>query len=155
MHVYDIHMKKTTRMDMCNCFAARQAARHMTRFYEREMVDSNLTSAQFSILVLLDENEDMSMTELADRMSMDRTTLLRALKPMQRDGLLTNQRQNGGVGDPRSHVLNISSSGIRRLKLALDLWVVAQRKLESAIGPARAARLRDDLRAVSQMELTV
>ena len=119
------------------------------------MADANLTSAQFSILVLLDENEDMAMNELADRMNMDRTTLLRAVKPMQRDGLVTSRRQIDGLGDPRSHVLNISAAGSKRLKLALDLWIAAQRKLEAAIGPARAARLRDDLRAVSQLEIVV
>jgi len=140
---------------MCNCFAARQAARHLTRFYEREMADAKLTSAQFSILVLLDEIEDMSMSALADRMNMDRTTLLRAVKPMQRDGLVTSRRQKEGAGDPRSHVLNISSAGSKRLKLALDLWIAAQRKLETAIGPARAARMREDLHAVSQMEIVV
>jgi DNA-binding MarR family transcriptional regulator len=144
---------KATRLHMCNCFAARQAARHVTRFYEREMADARLTSAQFSILVLLDEKEDLSMAALADRMNMDRTTLLRAVKPMQRDGLVTCRRKNDGIGDPRSLALNISPSGSRRLKQALDLWVAAQRKLETAIGPARAARLRDDLHALSQMEI--
>jgi len=140
---------------MCNCFAARQAARHITRFYEREMADAKLTSAQFSILVLLDENEDMSMNALAERMNMDRTTLLRAVKPMQRDGLVNSRRQKEGLGDPRSHALNITSSGAKRLTEAVGLWVVAQRKLESAIGRARAARLRDDLHAVSQMGIVV
>jgi DNA-binding MarR family transcriptional regulator len=144
---------KATRMEMCNCFAARQAARHVTRFYEREMAGAGLTSAQFSILVLLDENEDMSMTALAEQMSMDRTTLLRAVKPMQRDGLVTCRRNSGCFSDPRSLALNISSAGSRRLKQAMDLWVVAQRKLEAGIGAARAARLRDDLRALSQMEI--
>lgn len=148
-------MKKATRMDMCNCFAARQAARHMTRFYEREMAEAELTSAQFSILVLLDENEDMGMNALAERMSMDRTTLLRAVKPMQRDGLVTSRRQKEGLGDPRSHVLNITSAGSKRLNQALGLWAAAQRKLETAIGSARAARLRDDLHMVSQVDLAV
>jgi DNA-binding MarR family transcriptional regulator len=146
-------MKKKTRMEMCNCFAARQAARHMTRFYERAMSDSKLTSAQFSILVLLDENEDMSMSDLADRMTMDRTTLLRAVKPLQRDALITSHRQSGGAGDPRSHVLNISSAGSKRLTVALELWGAAQLKLEASIGPARAARLREDLHAVTRMDL--
>jgi DNA-binding MarR family transcriptional regulator len=119
------------------------------------MADAKLTSAQFSILVLLDENEDMSMNALAERMNMDRTTLLRAVKPMLRDGLVNSRRQKEGLGDPRSHTLNITSSGAKRLNQALDLWVVAQRKLESAIGQARAARLRDDLHAVRQMGVVV
>jgi DNA-binding MarR family transcriptional regulator len=93
------------------------------------------------------------MNALAEQMSMDRTTLLRAVKPLQRDGLVTCRRNSDGQGDPRSLALNISSSGSRRLKHALNLWVVAQRKLEAAIGAARAARLRDDLRALSQMEI--
>ena len=36
--------------------AVRQAARHLTRLDEQQMAEAKLTSAQFSILVLLDEN---------------------------------------------------------------------------------------------------
>jgi DNA-binding MarR family transcriptional regulator len=141
---------KSDRMELCNCFAVRQAARHLTRLYEQQMAEANLTSAQFSILVLLDENQGLTMSEVAQAMVMDRTTLLRALKPLQRDGLVTSRRQQEGAGDPRSLVLEMSPSGAKRLKQAMVLWSAAQRKFEASVGAARAARLRHDLNAISR-----
>ena len=58
-------MKKLTRIELCSCFAARQAARYLTKLYERHLADVELTSAQFSILVGLDEAGEMTMNELA------------------------------------------------------------------------------------------
>jgi len=72
-------MKSLSRLELCNCFAARQAARHLTRQYERHLSGAELTSAQFSILVAVEEAGEMTMNELADALVMDRTTLLRAL----------------------------------------------------------------------------
>ena len=149
MHTYHLSMK-SARMELCNCFAVRQAARHLTRLYEQQMAEANLTSAQFSILVLLDENQGLTMSEIAQAMVMDRTTLLRALKPLQRDGLVTSRRQEEGAGDPRSHVLEMSPGGAKRLKQAMVLWSAAQRKFEATVGSARAARLRHDLNAISR-----
>jgi hypothetical protein len=71
-------MRESSRLDLCNCFAARQAARHITRLYEKHLAEADVTSAQFSILVVLDEKRRASMSEMADALVMDRTTLLRA-----------------------------------------------------------------------------
>ena len=81
---------------------------------------------------------------------MDRTTLLRAVKPLQRDGLVTSRRQDERAGDPRAHVLEMSPGGAKRLKQAMGLWAVAQRKFEASVGAARAARLRRDLNEISR-----
>ena len=72
----------------CNCFATRQAARSITRFYERHLTPTGLTSAQFGILSLLEETPSRPMGEMASVLGMQRTTLLRALQPLQRDELI-------------------------------------------------------------------
>jgi DNA-binding MarR family transcriptional regulator len=147
MHTYSERMRKTTNLDLCNCFATRQAARHVTRLYERHLADAEVTSAQFSILVLLDENSGMTMNELATALVMDRTTLLRALKPLQREGLVSSKR---GESDPRQLVLALSAAGQRKLKEAMRLWRKAQTEFESQLGSARAARLRSELLALAR-----
>jgi DNA-binding MarR family transcriptional regulator len=135
-------MRNVTRLDACNCFAARQAARHITRLYERHLSGAEVTSAQFSILVLLDEKVEMTMNELAGALVMDRTTLLRAIKPLQREGLLSS-RPN--ADDTRQLVLSLSLPGQRKLKEAMRLWQNAQREFEAQVGSGRAARLRREL----------
>jgi DNA-binding MarR family transcriptional regulator len=139
-------MRMTTSLDQCNCFATRQAARYVTRLYERHLAGAEVTSAQFSILVLLAEQRGVTMKELATALVMDRTTLLRALKPLQRDGLVNSQRSEG---DPRQFILGLSAAGERRFKEATRLWKKAQAEFESEVGPARAARLRSELIALA------
>jgi DNA-binding MarR family transcriptional regulator len=84
----------------------------------------------------------MTMMELAGALVMDRTTLLRAMKPLQREELL---KSSAGTADPRQLVFSLSAAGERRLKEALPLWGKAQEKFEADIGPRAAARLRRSL----------
>lgn len=147
MHRYSAIVRKNTNLELCNCFATRQAARHVTRLYERHLSGAGVTSAQFSILVLLDEGRGMTMSELATALVMDRTTLLRALKPLQRDGLVNSQRSES---DPRQLILALSAAGQRKLKEAMRLWQKAQTEFETQVGAARAARLRNELLALAR-----
>jgi DNA-binding MarR family transcriptional regulator len=142
-------MKTPSTLATCNCFAIRQAARHVTKLYEHHLADVHLTSAQFSILGALGEAGPMTMAELASALGMDRTTLLRAMKPLQREDLL---KSGAGTADPRQLVFSLSSAGVRRLKEALPLWGKAQEAFEAGIGPREAARLRGSLLALANSD---
>ena len=135
-------LKGPDSLRLCNCFAVRQAARQVTRLYERHLAGAGLTSAQFSILAALGEAGAMTMSELPRALVMDRTTLLRALKPLQRATLL---RSGPGEDDPRQLLYSLTSSGERRLKQAMPLWIRAQEEFEAAIGSREAAQLRRSL----------
>jgi DNA-binding MarR family transcriptional regulator len=135
-------MPSSSCLSACNCFAVRQAARHITRLYERHLSGAQLTSAQFSILALLDERGSETMSGLSTALVMDRTTLLRAMKPLQREELLSARP---GAYDPRQLVFSLSTAGKRKLKHASRLWEDAQREFEEQVGSERAARMRRDL----------
>ena len=135
-------MKTPSTLATCNCFAIRQAARHVTRLYETHLAQAGLTSAQFSILGALGEAGPLTMADLASALVMDRTTLLRAMKPLQREDLL---KSSAGAADPRQLVFALSTAGERRLKEALPLWGKAQEEFEAEIGPRQAAQLRRGL----------
>jgi DNA-binding MarR family transcriptional regulator len=141
-------MKKLTQIGLCNCFAVRQAARHLTRLYERRLADVELTSAQLSILVALGEAGELCMGELATAMVMDRTTLLRAVKPLV-EGQLVVKRPN--VQNPRQLMFMLSANGTRRLNEGLASWSKAQEEFEAAVGSERAARMRRDLLALADL----
>jgi DNA-binding MarR family transcriptional regulator len=61
--------------DDCNCLAVRQAARHITQFYEQLLAPSGLRTTQFSILARLRRLGPMTINTLAADLVMDRTTL--------------------------------------------------------------------------------
>jgi DNA-binding MarR family transcriptional regulator len=127
--------------DECNCFALRQAARYVTQIYERHMAEVGLTPTQFTILSKLARTPGLTMMDLADSMVMDRTTLVRALKPVQRDGLVIG----ASTGDTRAHVFTLSKSGERKLAQARVAWRIAQEEFETQVGRERAKALRTEL----------
>ncbi|RDJ22274.1 MarR family transcriptional regulator [Bosea caraganae] len=125
----------------CHCFATRQLARHVTKLYERHLAPSGLTGTQLSILSFLHQTPGLAMSELSHIMVMDRTTLLRAIKPLERDGLVASARK---PGDSRQFAFSVSPAGLSKIERTLPLWQAAQQEYETLVGAERAAGLRRD-----------
>ena len=125
-----------------DCFAVRQAARYASQMYDRHLANVGLTITQFSILCRLSRGRRLTMKQLADEMVMDRTTLVRALKPMQRDGWVVAEASEH---DGRTYLFNLSKSGEQVFDQAAIAWREAQDEFESKFGKARAKALRSEL----------
>ena len=134
----------------CNCLAVRQAARHVTQFYDRQLAASGVRTTQFSILLKLRQLGPMTINALAAAMVMDRTTLGRNILPLQREGLVAVER---GRRDRRSKEVRLSEAGAARLRAGFKGWLEAQRRFESAFGTGRAAEMRAILHAVVATDL--
>jgi DNA-binding MarR family transcriptional regulator len=132
--------------DVCNCLALRQAARHVTQFYDQFLADSGLRTTQFSILAKLRRLGPLSINALAKELVMDRTTLGRNILPLQREGLIAIVR---GRTDRRSKELQLTEAGVARLHKAIRGWSKAQAQFETVFGAKRTTDLRSLLHAVS------
>lgn len=113
----------------------------MTQFYDRHLLPSGLTVTQFAILARLDRYGPLTINQLAARLGMDRTTLGRTLKPLQRDGLVAAASD---PSDGRRRALSPTEAGRDRLAAALPLWSNAQAGFEDLLGSGAS----QDLRAV-------
>ena len=122
-----------------DCFAIRQAARYVSQLYDRHMAQVGLTITQFSILSRIKRAAPMTMKKLADEMVMERTTLVRALQPLQRDGLLLSRSSEG---KSRELALTLTEAGEAKLVAARLRWRAAQEEFERSFGAERAASLR-------------
>lgn len=131
--------------DVCNCHAIRQAARHVTQFYDQQLAPSGIRVTQFAILSRLRRMGPMTINALAATLVMDRTTLGRNILPLQRDGLIAVAP---GSTDRRRHELHITEAGIARHRAAFKHWTEAQQRFSDAFGDERAATLRGLLREV-------
>jgi DNA-binding MarR family transcriptional regulator len=127
-----------TPMD-CNCFALRQAARFVSQIYERHMGKAGVSATQMALLSVIRQKPGCSMAEAADSMVMDRTTLVRALKPLQRDGLVEMGAAGGGT---RAVALDLTEAGGAVLAQAAVQWRAAQDEFEARYGLERARALR-------------
>lgn len=133
----------------CNCFAIRQAARYVSQLYERHMSVIGITSAQFTLIASIDRRPGVQMAELAESMVMDRTTLVRALKPLQRDGIVEMEQQSP---NSRAVGLTLTAAGKVMLAQGVQQWRAAQAEFEAKVGEKRAKALRKSLFELTAME---
>jgi DNA-binding MarR family transcriptional regulator len=140
-------MTKRATREECNCFALRQAARFVTQLYERHLSQAGVTAAQFTILSRLASQPGTTAAQLADDLVMDRTTLVRALKPLQRDALVV---ANASEKDTRMLVYRLTASGQRRYERARALWQDAQAEFDQHLTRERATALRAELFALTK-----
>jgi DNA-binding MarR family transcriptional regulator len=129
----------------CACFNLRKSARAVTQFYDRILKPSGLRGTQFTLLAAIAMNESMNISNLAQALVMERTTLTRNLRPLERQGLIKISRGE----DQRSREVTLATEGSQRLAAALPLWSQAQDRLQKGLGLQRLRHLLDDL------ELTV
>ena len=134
----------------CNCLAVRQAARHITQFYDQFLAPCGLRTTQFSILANLRRSGPMTINALAAEMVMDRTTLGRNILPLERDGLIAIKQ---GSRDRRSKELQVTEAGEARFRAGMKGWVEAQRQFEKAFGAQRTTDIRALLHAVAATDL--
>lgn len=122
----------------CTCALIRRSARQITQAYDTALKDTGLRITQYSILANLDRHTSLSITDLSDVLVMDRTTLTRNLRPLQRDGLV----RLGEGHDKRCKALCLTQDGKDALKRAKPLWHKTERALRQQIGEDNLQDLR-------------
>jgi DNA-binding MarR family transcriptional regulator len=117
----------------CTCFNLRKAARAVTRAYDEALKPSGLRATQFSLLSVVANRGPAGMTELAQALVMERTTLTRNLKPLMEQGFL--EVVDGA--DKRRRPIAVTPRGRQALDKALPLWRRAQAKFADGLGRSR------------------
>lgn len=135
-------------MENCVCFNLRWVTRAVTQFFDAELRRHGIRPTQTPILGFLAAKSGRSMAELSDWLGMERTTLVRNLRPLQREGLV---RATGGGRGGRVE-LAITEKGRRTLARALPAWRGAQKKVVATLGDQRWSAIIVDLeRAASKL----
>ena len=117
----------------------RQAARVVTRAYDRVLAPTGLKSTQFSLLAATTRMGPRSITELADILGLERSTLSRNLKLMEKEGLIRVSPE----GYKRTRRVEVTPEGKKRLEQALPYWKRAQGDVVRKLGSERFLELRD------------
>jgi DNA-binding MarR family transcriptional regulator len=87
---------------------------------------------------ILSGGTEKSITQLAQEVDMDRSTIGRNLRVLSRDGFVTL-----GVGsDRREHVVRVTEEGRQAVACALPLWQKAQSMMVNALGQNQLDTLR-------------
>lgn len=127
-------------MQNCVCFNLRWVTRMVTQFFDGELHRHGIRPTQTPILGALAGSSTRTMAELSDWLGMERTTLLRNLRPLERDGLVNVS--GGGRGGKVE--LAITDKGRKALAKLYPAWRSAQDKVVRTLGEQRwSAILRD------------
>jgi DNA-binding MarR family transcriptional regulator len=125
------------RITGCTCDRLRKLARRLTQRYDDHLAPTGLRLTQFSLLAHLVRGGAATMSALAERLEMDRTTLTRNLKPLADAGLVAL----GSGRDARERIVSISARGRTTWQAAREQWRRAQHEVNETLGPERVAEL--------------
>lgn len=129
----------------CVCFNLRRVARVVTQFFDAEMRRHGIRSTQGTLLSALHSTGTSTMADLSEILGMERTTLLRNLQPLQRDGLVSIE--GSGSGGPVE--LSLTAKGRKLIEKLAPAWESAQRTAVQVLGEERWSALIADLDKVA------
>ena len=114
----------------CNCINLRRGSQAITEVYDKMLAPSGLAISQFLLLNSVKELGPVSVSNLAAEIRLDRTTIVRNLKPLEELGFIIDISEKGA----RNRELKLTDKGMEVLKVAAPLWVEAQNFMESYLG---------------------
>jgi DNA-binding MarR family transcriptional regulator len=124
--------------DICLCTGLRQAAHAMTEIYDQALAPSGLKITMFRVIRRLSEAGEPTISELAKLVGLDRSSLGRNLKVLEREQLVSFS----GGADERSKVVRLTRKGNAALASAMPLWRDVQKRMKSNLGAEQDAVLR-------------
>jgi len=128
----------------CVCGNLRKAARAITQLYDEALRPAGLRVTQFAILGTTMAMEPVTVTRLAEATVIDRTTLTRNLKPLERQGLIRVDLGN----DRRQREVTLTAQGREAVAKVYPLWQKAQIHILKRFGNERWKALRHELSTV-------
>jgi len=132
----------------------RRATRAVTQHFDNKLRPLGLRVSQFSIMgalavIELTSPEGINMTALAELLVLDRTTLARNLKPLERDGLV----QIVPGEDRRIRLVRLTEQGHAKLVDGFPSWQEAQAQIVDTLGEERWQQLRNELRELATLTM--
>ena len=141
-------IRSTSSISTCTTLNLRRASRAASQFLERYLEPVGLHASQFGILRHVSNAGSIAMTQLADSMSLDRTTLTRNLQILTRDGLVSVDCGS----DKRVREIVLTDKGRSVLAQAIPLWEAAEVELEKRLGPGKREALLSYIEALVGLE---
>ena len=134
----------------CHCANLRRAARAVSRYYDAHLAPSGLTVAQYSLLRTLSRLEPATAGELGAALALDRTTLVRNLRPLTERNYVAEAGE-AGRRDRRAKPLTLTPAGRDALDVAEPLWRQAQDGVAEALGSDALAALLGGAAALERL----
>ncbi len=115
---------------VCICTSLRQAALATSEFYDKALEPSGLKVTMYRLLKRAAEAGRPNISELSRIVGLDRSTLGRNLRVLERQNLVRFE----GARDERARVVVLTAEGEAALATARPLWAGAQKSMRRLLG---------------------
>jgi DNA-binding MarR family transcriptional regulator len=134
----------------CPCVRVRQASRALTRVYDDALRPVGLQMSQFSVLIAIASfapaaGAGATISAVASSLVMDRTTLTRNLRPLERSGWVRITRAQG---DARARLVVLTHRGEKLIEQAYPFWEAALGRVRRTLGATKLRTLNAQLSVV-------
>ena len=129
----------TRDMSDCYCISLRTAARKVSALYDDALAPVGINIGQLSMLREIEKSSPLSLTELGRLSNLDRSTVGRNAKVLERMHLV----QAVAGEDHREAALTLTAEGTKAVAEAAPLWERAQATIERAMDGGEAAPSAD------------
>lgn len=113
----------------CYCTNLRRSANAISEFYDEQLKETGLTVPQYYLLINLRRLGSANITHWAERVGLDRSTMVRNIKVLQSRGFVESTEGHGKA-------FRLSETGEKALDAAIPVWNMAQEKMEAFLGKA-------------------
>lgn len=121
----------------CYCDILKAASRRLTSIYDRALEPAGVNVAQYSLLQRIRRAGGATLTELGRIAELDRSTIGRNVRVLERMGLA----HLGRGEDQREAVVTLTEAGRQALAIGTPLWDKAQDEIEARLGPTGVKEL--------------
>ncbi|MGO4560150.1 MarR family winged helix-turn-helix transcriptional regulator [Mesorhizobium sp. 2RAF21] len=138
-------MRVYTRI-MARCYSSllRSATRRLGSVYDRALAPLGINIAQYALLRTIEHRQPVSLTELARSAELERSTVGRNVRVLERLGFVAMER---GENDHREAAVTLCIRGVEILQKVEPIWEECQKKIEARLGPVKVTALEEILRS--------
>lgn len=123
----------------CHCTRLRTATRKLAAVYDAALEPLGINITQFALLRHIARRQPVSLTSLARALELDRSTMGRNIRVVEKLGLVGTARG----ADQRESVVELTARGAALLDQAAPVWDRCQDEIARRIGPERLQALAE------------
>jgi DNA-binding MarR family transcriptional regulator len=123
----------------------KHAQQRMAQLNSAALAPYDINGRELAVLLVLTDHEPPSQQQAAERLGVDRTTMVALLDGLETKGLVTRRPQ---AGDRRRNVVELTEKGRQTVTDATAASDEAERALLSALTKQEAEQLRKLLQAL-------
>ena len=133
----------------CYCINFRRAANIVTKYYDNYLKEVGITINQFSLLKNILKIEPASISDIAVRVGLERTTVVRNLKSLFKEDLIEDISEIS----ERNKKVRLTEKGKDVLNSAIPLWEKAQKDIENKIGKENFTNLLKTFDSLNKLDI--